>query len=119
VVEVHLVVGTSLLLLNLAVGVWGVLVLRGRLQAGRAFQQALALSHTIVFGQALLGLTLLSGRYRAPVQLHYVYGLLPSAMVVFAYSSRTDSPRRNLLVFTIVALLIAGLATRAWTTGRG
>ena len=119
VVQVHLVVGTLLLLLNLVAGLWGLVVYRRRVEPGAAFQQVLALSHTFVFAQGLLGLLLLSGQRRAPDQLHYVYGLLPSALVVFAYSARTESPRRNILVFTIIALVIAGLATRAWLTGRG
>ena len=52
----------------------------------------LALSHTVIFGQAALGLLLLAGQYRAPVQLHYVYGLAPAAAVLFAYSSRYGGP---------------------------
>ncbi len=112
-----MVVGVLLLVLNAAAGVWGLLVWRGVVRAGAVFQQVLALSHTVVFGQGLLGLLLLSGTGRAGEQLHYAYGLIPSALVVFAYSARTESPRRNVLVFAIVALLIVGLGTRAYLTG--
>jgi hypothetical protein len=119
VVEVHEVVGACVLALNLLAGVWGVLVYRGRLVAGRAFEQALALSHTAILGQTLLGLYLLSTKHRAPVQLHYVYGAAPALAVLFAYSSRTEDPRRNTLVFSVIALVIAALATRAFMTGKG
>ena len=91
----------------------------GRLTAGRAFEQVLALSHTVIFGQAALGLLLLAGQYRAPVQLHYVYGLAPAAAVLFAYSSRSEDPRRNTLVFSIIAVLAGLLAARAFMTGKG
>ncbi len=117
--EIHTVVGVALLALNAAAGVWGLLVWRGVVEPGRAFAQVLALSHTVVFGQAVLGLYLLSGPGRAAEPLHYVYGLLPGALVVFAYSARTEDTRRNALVFAIVALIIAGLGTRAYTTGPG
>jgi hypothetical protein len=74
---VHQALGGLVVAINLLAGIWGLLIWRGRLQANRAFEQVLALSHTIIFGQALLGLLLLAGKYRAPVQLHYVYGLRP------------------------------------------
>ncbi len=113
----HATVGILVVALNLAAGLWALAVYRGRARAGRAFQQVLALSHTLVLGQALLGLTLLSGARRAAAELHYVYGLLPGALVVFAYSARTDDVRRNVLVFAVAALLITGLSIRAYTTG--
>ena len=62
-----------------------------------------------------LGLLLLSQNLRAAQQLHYVYGLLPAAMVVFAYSARRNDHLRNILIFSIAALLAAALATRALT----
>lgn len=111
-------VGVALLALNAVAGLWGLLVWRGA-DPGRIFPQVLALSHTVVFGQGALGLYLLSGPGRAGEPLHYVYGLLPSALVVFAYSARTEDTRRNVLVFAIVALVITGLGTRAYTTGAG
>ena len=66
--------------------------------------QLLALSHTLALLQGAFGLYLLAGGYRAPMQLHYVYGLLPSAAVLFGYSARTADGRRNLLQFSIIAL---------------
>jgi FtsH-binding integral membrane protein len=119
VVEVHEVVGALVLALNLIAGLWGVLVYRGRLAPGRAFEQALALSHTVVVGQTLLGLYLLSTKHRAPVQLHYVYGAAPALAILFAYSSRTEDARRNTLVFAVIALVIAAIAGRAFMTGKG
>ncbi|MFM9125628.1 MAG: hypothetical protein ACKOSO_10935, partial [Actinomycetota bacterium] len=57
---------------------------------------------------------LLSQNLRAAEQLHYVYGLLPAALVVFAYSARRDDIHRNILIFSIAALLAAALAVRAF-----
>jgi hypothetical protein len=53
------------------------------------------------------------------VQLHYVYGLAPAAAVLFAYSARSEDPRRNTLVFAIIAILAGLLAGRAFMTGKG
>jgi hypothetical protein len=68
-----------------------------------------------IVGNAVLGLLLLSQNLRAAEQLHYVYGLLPAGMVIFAYSARRDNHLRNILIFSIAALLAAALSTRALT----
>ncbi len=117
--RIHETLGAVLIAINLVAGGWGLLIYRDRLRSGRAFEQVLALSHTIVVGQALVGLLLLGSNRRAPVQLHYVYGAVPAVLVLFGYSSRTDDPRRNVLVFAIVALLVAALGARAFMTGKG
>jgi branched-subunit amino acid transport protein len=116
---VHQALGAFVVAINLIAGIWGLFIWRGRLRANRVFEQVLALSHTIIFGQALLGLLLLAGNYRAPVQLHYVYGLAPAVAVLFAYSSRTEDTRRNILVFAVIAILAGLLAGRAFMTGEG
>jgi cytochrome b561 len=119
VVEAHMTVGILLLALNLIAGVWGVVTWRRRVATSPWLQQTLALSHTVVLLQAVFGLYLLAGGHRAPQRLHYVYGLLPTGAVAFAYSARTPDTRRNLLQFSVVALVIFALAVRAFMTGRG
>ena len=117
--DVHQAIGGFVIALNLIAAVWGFLVWRGTAGSGRAFQQVLALSHTVIIAQAVIGLLLLSSEHRAPVQLHYVYGLAPAVAVLFAYSARTEEARRNVLVFSIVALTAGLLAARAFMTGKG
>jgi hypothetical protein len=119
VVHVHQVLGGFVVAINLVACIWAFLVYRGTITAGRAFTQVLALSHTVILGQAAIGLLLLSSQHRAPVQLHYLYGLAPAVGVIFGYSSRTEDPRRNTLVFAIVALAATLFAIRAFMTGMG
>ncbi len=115
----HQSLGGLVVAINLVAGLWGLLVWRGRLRSSRLFEHALALSHAVIFGQALFGLLLLGGARRAPVELHYVYGLAPAAAVLFAYSSRTADTRRNTLVFAVIAVVAGLLAARAFMTGMG
>ena len=115
VTQVHLWLGILVIGINLAAGVWGLFVWRQRLPANRSYAQVLAASQTVIIGQAVLGLLLLSQNLRAAEQLHYVYGLPPAAMVIFAYSARRDNHLRNILIFSIAALLAAALATRSLT----
>ena len=117
--EVHQALGGLVVLINLVAGAWGLLVHRGRLQPSKPFEQVLALSHTVIVGQAAIGLLLLMSRHRAPVSLHYIYGLAPAGAVLFAYSARGEEPRRNILVFAVIALVAAAFAARAFMTGKG
>jgi hypothetical protein len=115
----HMTIGGALITLNLVAGICGVLVWRSRAEVKGWLQQLIALSHTVVLLQSFFGLYLLTGGNRAPAKLHYVYGLLPVGAVAFGYSARTSDSRRNLLQFSIIALVIAALAVRAFMTGRG
>jgi hypothetical protein len=119
VLEAHMAVGGLFVAINVVVAIWGFLTWRRRRPVSGLLSQLLAFSHTLAFLQGAFGLYLLAGGYRAPMELHYVYGLLPSAAVLFGYSARTAESRRNLLQFSIIALAIAGLGTRAFMTGRG
>jgi hypothetical protein len=111
-------VGGLFVAINVIVAVWGLLTWRRKRPVSGLLSQLLAFSHTLAFLQGAFGLYLLAGGYRAPMELHYVYGLLPSAAVLFGYSARTADGRRNLLQFSIIAFAIAGLGTRAFMTGR-
>lgn len=119
VVTFHLVLGTLVLVSNLAVALWGALVWRGRATPNQAFAQTLAFSHAATIGQSFLGLLLLSSGDRAPQELHYVYGIVPPVLILFGYSSRNDDARRNIGVFALVAFLVLLIAARAYMTGRG
>ncbi|MSO47381.1 MAG: hypothetical protein EXQ67_04775 [Thermoleophilia bacterium] len=113
VTEIHLGLGFVVIAFNLIAAVWGFVVWRRWLPANKVYAQVLAASQTVIVGQAIIGLLLLSQNLRAAQQLHYVYGLLPAAMVIFAYSARGRDQQRNILIFSIAALLAAGLSARA------
>ena len=113
VTDIHIGLGVVVIAINLIAGIWGLFVWQQKLPANKYFAQVLAASQTVIIGQAVLGLLLLSQNLRAAQQLHYVYGLLPVAMIIFAYSARGKENGRNILIFSIAALLSMGLATRA------
>lgn len=114
VVTIHYALGVVVIAINLIAGLWGLAVWKGWLRPGRVFAQVLAASQTVIIGQAVLGLLLLSQNLRAAEQLHYVYGLLPAGLVIFAYSARRNDQRRNILIFAIAALVAGALAVRAF-----
>jgi heme A synthase len=115
--EVHMILGASVILVNLAVAVWGFVAYRRNAPPGRGFMQCLALAQTLVIGQAFLGLLLLSDGYRPADKLHFAYGLLPLLAVAYPYALRSDDGRRNILYFSIGSALVAALGVRAYMTG--
>ena len=112
-----MLLGISLISVNLAVAAWGLVAWRRRTPPGRWFTQVLALAQTLVIGQATLGLLLVSGGSRPPDDLHFAYGLLPLLTVAYPYALRTEDGRRNLLLFAVGSGLAAALGVRAYMTG--
>jgi hypothetical protein len=77
----------------------------------------LALAQTVVIAQVGLGLLLLSGHYRAPDHLHYVYGSLSLAAVLAPWLYAPADRRRRLAWFAGATLVAGALAVRAYMTG--
>jgi hypothetical protein len=95
VVEVHLVVGVSLIALNLAAfAVGGVAWLRS--QASVPFWYLLRAAQVAVFLQALLGGLLMFTGHESTSDIHYLYGLLPLLVSFLAEGARTGAAEREL-----------------------
>lgn len=94
-VEVHLVVGLTLIALNLAAfAVGGIAWLRSR--SSVPFWYLLRAAQGAVFVQALLGgLLMFTGR-EASSDLHYLYGLLPLLVSFLAEGARAGAAEREL-----------------------
>jgi hypothetical protein len=88
---------------------------RGR--AGRAIAQLIALAQTLLVAQVGLGLILLGRHERAPERLHYAYGTFALLAMLAPWLYAPSEPKARLLWFAGAALVAAGLAIRAYTTG--
>jgi chromate transport protein ChrA len=78
---------------------------------------------TFLIGQALIalqvfaGVALYLGGYRAASSLHFLYGVTAILVLPFAWSYLRDrSQRQALMIYSLLALFIAGLAIRGMTT---
>ena len=103
-----------------AVGLWGILTyLRGRGMNG-SFAGALVIGEALVIGQVVAGIALYTLGARPPSPVHYLYGITGILVIPFVWSFFRDRDQRQaLLMYSLVALFIAGLAIRGMTTGRG
>jgi heme A synthase len=93
--EVHLVVGCSVILLNLAAGaVGGIAWFRHR--PSIPFWYLLRSAQAAVFLQAMLGGLLVFTGHEASDDLHYLYGILPLLVSFLAEGARTGAAEREL-----------------------
>jgi heme A synthase len=94
-VAVHLVVGVSLIVLNLfAFAFGGVAWLRSRPSV--PFWYLLRAAQVAVFLQALLGGLLVFTGHEATEDLHYLYGILPLVVSFLAEGARAGAAQREL-----------------------
>ena len=92
---VHLVVGVSLIGLNLLAAAWGgVAWLRER--ASIAFWYMLRAAQVSVFIQVTLGALLVVTGHEAADGLHYLYGVLPLPVSLLAEAARTGAAEREI-----------------------
>ena len=111
-----MILGASVILVN-GRGSLGFRRLSPQRAARPRVHAALALAQTLVIGQAMLGLLLLSERLPSGDKLHFAYGLLPLLAVAYPYALRGDDGRQNILYFSIGSALVAALGVRAYMTG--
>jgi len=95
VATVHLVVGVSLIALNLAAGLVGGVAWFRRLSSV-PFWYLLRGAQVAVFLQAMLGGLLVFTGHEAPDDLHYLYGILPLVVSFLAEGARAGAAEREL-----------------------
>jgi len=94
-VELHLVTGVAVLLLNLAAGAVGGIAWFRSLPSA-PFWYLLRAAQVSVFAQALLGGLLVFTSHEAPDDLHYLYGGLPLLVSFLAEGARAGAAEREL-----------------------
>ena len=109
----------TMMLFMAAVGGWGIFAyLRGQSVSG-SYAGALAIGEALVLVQVGAGVAMLVTGARPPTATHYLYGLTAALVLPFAWSYlRTRNQRQALLIYSLIALFIFGLAVRGITTGR-
>ena len=132
--EVHKYIGFAVVGVFTLGWVWGIGAWISKRGPGERYWTWLAVAQVIAVAQALLGITLLViGRRMATAGalgdvLHYVYGLLPILLFVFAHvvarsgNARIvgiDRPVRAWVPFAWASFICFGLTSRALMTGLG
>ncbi|MGN6032073.1 MAG: hypothetical protein ACTHQE_10465 [Thermomicrobiales bacterium] len=118
VLLLHDRLATSVMLFFLFVGLWGLFEFaRGGVLGGN-IAGALIIGQVLIVVQGALGLALLVWGDRPSQMLHILYGFTAALVLPFVWSYVRDrAPRQGLLLYSLVALFIFGLAIRGITTG--
>lgn len=109
---------TTVMLFFLFVGLWGLFeYFRGGVLGGNV-AGALIIGQVLVVVQVAFGVVLLTLGAAPADQTHYLYGLTAVVIMPFLWTyTRDRAPRQGLLLYSLVALFIFGLAIRGMTTG--
>ncbi|MCB0864104.1 MAG: hypothetical protein KDB58_00180 [Solirubrobacterales bacterium] len=138
--NVHLVMGVTVLVTNLVAGAWGAWCWYEH-RPSVAFWYMLRVAQVAVVVQITLGAALLLDGRESPDSLHYLYGLLPIVVTLLAEGARAVATehevegldfeslpkerqravavaitRRETGIMAVSALVIFGLALRAYFT---
>lgn len=117
VAQMHGTLAQTVMYFFFAIGVWGIFeYVRGG-ELGGSIGGAFVIGQGLIVVQVLLGLVILAGDYTVQ-SVHFLYGISAIISMPFAWSyMRSRHPRQALIVYSMVALFISGLAIRGIITG--
>ena len=105
-------------------GIWGFILFFMKKPINRPWRISLTVTAVIAALQAVLGITLVllgqkPGTGTGLYYLHYVYGAIVVLAIPIAitYATSGKNQRRDLLIFSIAALILVAAAIRALMTG--
>ncbi len=109
----------TVMLFMAALGFWGLFsYVRGQGVSG-SFAGSLIIGEILVTVQVIAGVLLVVSGVRPVTSTHYLYGITAILVLPFAWSYfRERDQRQALLIYSLLALFIFGLAVRGMMTGR-
>jgi heme A synthase len=117
--NVYLVLAASLI-----TGIWGLILYFRKVTMNKPWRIALVVTSILAALQAVFGILMVinglkPGTGTGLYYLHYVYGAIVALGVPVAttYATNGEHPRRDILIFSIAALIIFAAGVRAFMTG--
>ncbi len=109
---------TTIILFFVVAGLWGLIEFARGGVLGGTIAGILVIGQVLIVIQGLLGMVLFVGGDRPNDMIHLLYGFTAALVLPFVWSYVRDrAPRQGLLIYSLVALFIVGLAIRGMTTG--
>ena len=123
--SLHFFNGILILIAGTITGIWGLILFFMKKQTIiRPWRIALIFTGIVGFLQALFGIILLllgqhPGSGTGLYYLHFVYGGIVALAIPVAvtYATGGKKPRRDILLFSIISLVLVAAALRAFFTG--
>lgn len=124
IVTLHLYNVILVLATATVTGIWGLILYFTKRTMNRLWRNALITTAILGAIQGVLGVTMVAlgakpGTGTGLYYLHYVYGAIVAFAIPVAltYTTSGKNPRRDMLIFSIAALILAAAGVRAWITG--
>ena len=124
IIELHYLNLFLILALGLITGIWGLILYFMKKTINRPWRIALIITAADGLLQGIFGVTLLllgqrPGTGTDLYYLHYVYGGIVALVIPVAltYATGGKKPRRDILIFSIAALILFAAGFRVWMTG--
>lgn len=109
---------TTVILFFAIAGLWGLLEFARGGALGGSIAGMLVIGQGLVVVQGLFGILLFARGSRPETIVHLLYGVTAAIVLPFVWSYVRDrAPRQGLLIYSLVALFIVGLAIRGMATG--
>jgi heme A synthase len=123
--NLHFFNGILIMVAGTVTGVWGLILFFMKKQTIiRPWRIALIFTAIVGFLQAVFGVILLllgqhPGSGTGLYYLHFVYGGIVALAIPVAvtYATGGKKPRRDILIFSIISLVLVAAALRAFVTG--
>jgi heme A synthase len=106
-------------------GIWGLILYFQKREIIKPWRISMLVALAFAVLQGLLGIYMVIGGHKpgggtGDYYLHYVYGgivVLGIPLVWLSFTSNGENRRRDLLIYSIAALVVVAAAIRAWMTG--
>ena len=118
--DVHATLANACLLFSLIIAGYGFLLYFRRRGIDSNFWGTLAAGELLFVAQGVLGIILFAGGLRpARTLVHILYGIVLVITIPGTYAvTRGRDTRREVLIYAIIGLFLAGIALRAMFTAR-
>ena len=124
IATIHLYNVVLVLTSAVVTGIWGLILYFTKRSMNRPWRISLITTAILGAIQGVLGVTMVAlgarpGTGTGIYYLHYVYGAIVAFAIPVAltYTTSGKNPRRDMLIFSIAALILAAAGVRAFMTG--
>ncbi len=112
--DIHVRLGTSMLLFLSVAGVWGLAIFFLRRSITGSYWGILAVGEILVLAQLIVGIILWIDGARPARTIHVLYGIVAAISIpgYYAYTKGRDD-RRASLTYGLICLFLVGISIRA------
>jgi len=117
IVEVHARLGNGIVLIYLALAIWGAVRFARRQGVSESYWVALVIAELVILTQGGLGIYLWYGGIRLAQAAHVLFGFVSPLTTPAVYTfTRGREGRSEKVAYTLVALVMVGLVAGAIST---